>query len=86
VSEGVTYGEVAKRLETDESEITVTLPEVALQPRIYIESRYLQPLDAEAAARGVGIHLLEVSAVGFGADSNARAILQSTIAKVYRWQ
>jgi type IV pilus assembly protein PilX len=85
VNEGTSYGEVARRLETDGSEITVTLPEVAFQPRIYIQSHYLRPLDAEAAARGVGPHLFEVSAVGFGADANARVILQSTAPKVFSW-
>jgi type IV pilus assembly protein PilX len=60
------------------------LPGLIAQPRIYIEVRYLPPLDVEQAAEGVGVHHYTVSAVGFGASEQARVILQSTIAKAYQ--
>ena len=55
------------------------------QPRVLIESRYIAPLDVEAAARGAGIHFYTVSAVGAGPSENTRALLQTTIPRVYTW-
>ena len=60
------------------------LPGVVEQPRIYIEVRYVPPLDAEEAARGAGVHYYTVTAVGFGGSAKARAIVQSTVAKVFQ--
>ena len=78
---GASYAEVAALTAAASAG---ALPGLIAQPRIYIEVRYAPPLDAEQAARGVGIHYYTVSAVGFGANEQARAILQSTIAKVYQ--
>jgi Tfp pilus assembly protein PilX len=58
---------------------------VLAQPRIYIESRYLPPLDAEAAAAGSGTHYYTVTAVGYGQSESAIAIVQSTIARIYQY-
>ena len=60
------------------------LPGVVEQPRIYIEVRYVPPLDVEEAARGAGVHYYTVTAVGFGGSAKARAIVQSTVAKVFQ--
>lgn len=60
------------------------LPGVAAQPRIYIEERYVPPLAFAQAAQGRGFHYYTVTAVGFGVSDSARAIVQSTVAKVYQ--
>jgi type IV pilus assembly protein PilX len=57
----------------------------AYQPRVHIESRYIAPLDVEAAARGAGVHFYTVTAVGAGPSENTRALLQTTIPRVYAW-
>ncbi len=59
------------------------IPGVIAQPRIYIEARgeAVSP-DAQANAFGQLItHYYTVTSVGFGATAQARAIVQSTIAK-----
>ena len=78
VSEGSTYQEVVGELGD-----AGTLPGVVEQPRIYIEVRYVPPLDAQQAAQGAGVHYYTVTAVGFGGSAKARAIVQSTVAKVF---
>jgi type IV pilus assembly protein PilX len=78
---GASYAEVAALTAAASAD---QLPGLIAQPRIYIEVRYLPPLDVEQAALGTGVHYYSVSAVGFGASDQARAILQSTIAKVYQ--
>ena len=78
VSEGSTYQEVVGELGD-----AGALPGVVGQPRIYIEVRYVPPLDAEQAALGAGVHYYTVTAVGFGGSAKARAIVQSTVAKVF---
>jgi type IV pilus assembly protein PilX len=55
------------------------------QPRVFIESRYVPPLDVQAAARGAGVHFYTVTAVGAGPSENTRAVVQTTIPKVYAW-
>ena len=82
LSEGKIYTDITALVNSSQAD---PLPNVMDQPRVYIEVRYVPPLDAEAAARGAGIHYYTVSALGFGASDSARAILQSTIAKVYRY-
>lgn len=57
----------------------------AYQPRVLIESRYIVPLDVEAAARGAGVHFYTATAVGAGPSENTRALLQTTIPRVYAW-
>ncbi|TVQ94526.1 MAG: pilus assembly protein [Chromatiaceae bacterium] len=63
--------------------VDAKLPRVFDQPRLYIESRYIPPLDVEAAAEGKGVHFYTVTAIGFGEIEQARVIIQSTIARVY---
>ncbi|MCH5374828.1 MAG: pilus assembly protein, partial [Planctomycetes bacterium] len=58
---------------------------VYAQPRVYIESRYLPSPDFEEAAAGKGTHYYTVTSVGYGQTEKAIAILQSTVAKVYRY-
>lgn len=55
----------------------------AHQPHVYIESRYIPPADVAAAAAGKGVHYYTVTAIGFGETDQARAIIQSTITRVY---
>jgi type IV pilus assembly protein PilX len=78
VSRGSSYADVAAKTEAG---FGGAIPGVIAQPRVYIEIRSIRSEDAEAAAKGVGTHFYTVSAVGFGANDNARVILQSTIAK-----
>ncbi|MGB5834886.1 MAG: pilus assembly protein [Thiohalocapsa sp.] len=80
LTEGSTYQAVIGELGESGS-----FPGVAAQPRVYIEVRYVAPLDAEEAARGVGVHYYTVTALGFGGSDKARAIVQSTVAKVYQF-
>jgi type IV pilus assembly protein PilX len=82
VQSGVSYAEIAAR--TDGG-YAGEIPGLVAQPRVYIEARYVPPLDAERAAVGAGIHYYTVAAVGYGGTKQARAIVQSTIAKVYRY-
>lgn len=78
VSEGVGYHDVLAALGEYGN-----LPGVIAQPRLYIQVRYVPPLDVEQAAQGAGVHYYTVTAIGFGASAQARAIVQSTIAKVF---
>lgn len=55
------------------------------QPLIAIEERYPPPLDVEAAALGCGPHFYTVYSSGSGTSDEARSLLRTTIAKVYRW-
>lgn len=80
VTEGSTYQEVVGELGDSGA-----LPGVIGQPRIYIEVRYVPPLDAEEAAQGAGVHYYTVTAVGFSGSAKARAIVQSTVAKVFQF-
>ena len=56
---------------------------VARQPRVFIEARYVPPLDVESAAAGIGVHYFTVTALGFGGNERTRVIVQSTVAKLY---
>ncbi|MCF7990677.1 MAG: hypothetical protein K9M02_09560 [Thiohalocapsa sp.] len=55
------------------------LPDVYRQPRAYLELRHVPPLDAQAAANGAGSYYVTVTAVGFGRNARARAVVQSTV-------
>jgi len=57
----------------------------AAPPRVYIESRYMPPLDAEAHAVGRGRHYYAVTAVGYGPTADRVAIVRSSITKVYAY-
>jgi len=61
------------------------LPGVIAQPRIYIEVREVpSSTNPMETARAAGVyHYYTVTALGFGAATKARAIVQSTVAKVY---
>jgi type IV pilus assembly protein PilX len=54
-----------------------------VEPHFVIESRYAQPLEFEDAAKHKGYHFYTVSAVGFDPGTNSRAVLQSTITKLF---
>ena len=82
VQSGVSYADIAARTNGG---YAGEIPGLVAQPRVYIEARYVPPLDAERAAVGAGIHYYTVAAVGYGGTKQARAIVQSTIAKVYRY-
>jgi type IV pilus assembly protein PilX len=84
LTEGEAYGSIDAV--AGASGLTVNdLGVVVAQPRVYIESRYVPPLDLEEAAAGEGTHYYTVTAVGYGQTANAVAIVQSTIAKVYQY-
>nr|WP_157817988.1 PilX N-terminal domain-containing pilus assembly protein [Candidatus Thiodictyon syntrophicum] len=53
------------------------------QPHFIIESRYVPPLEPEKASARKGFHYFTVSAVGFDPGTNSRAILQTTITKLF---
>lgn len=55
----------------------------AVEPHFVIESRYAQPLEFEDAAKRKGYHFFTVAAVGFDPGTNSRAVLQSTITKLF---
>jgi type IV pilus assembly protein PilX len=80
ISEGASYSSVVSGIGG-----AGDLPDVVVQPRIYIEERYVPPLDFDRAAQGAGVHYYTVTAVGFGGSDSARAIVQSTVAKVYQY-
>jgi len=80
VSEGASYSAVVSGIGG-----AGDLPSVVAQPRIYIEERYVPPLDVDQASQGAGVHYYTVTAVGFGGSDSARAIVQSTVAKVYQF-
>jgi len=58
---------------------------VSEQPRIVIEERYAPPLDFEQAAVGKGVYFYTVTSQGYGGTDTAKAMLQTTVAKVYAW-
>ena len=53
------------------------------QPHFVIESRYIAPLDFEDAAKHKGYHYYTVAAIGLDASTKSRAIIQSTVTKLY---
>ena len=55
------------------------------QPRVLIESRYIPPLDVEAASKGAGVHFYTITAVGAGRKDSGLSVVQTTIPKVYSW-
>jgi len=55
------------------------------QPRVFVEDRFVPSQDLVEQSRGVGIHYYTATAVGIGRNSQTRAILQSTIPKVFAW-
>lgn len=55
----------------------------APQARVVVERRYEQPLDFEAAAQGAGIHHYAITALGQGRDPAVRAVLTTSIARIY---
>jgi type IV pilus assembly protein PilX len=55
------------------------------QPRVTIEERYVAPLDFESASEGHGIYFYTVTVLGIGQGGQSRAILQSTIPRVFAW-
>ncbi len=75
------YTDIATRLSLP----TVGLTGVAEQPRLAIDLQFIPALDVEIAAAGGGIHFYTVSALGFGADANVRAVVEAVVAKVYSW-
>ncbi len=80
LSAGASYQDIVGELG-----VSSDLPGVVAQPRVYIEVRSVPPLDAEKAAQGAGVHYYTVTAVGFSASEAARAIVQSTVAKVFQF-
>jgi type IV pilus assembly protein PilX len=52
-------------------------------PHFVIESRYAPPLEFEDAAKRKGYHFFTVAAVGLDPGTNSRAVLQSTITKLF---
>jgi Tfp pilus assembly protein PilX len=79
VSAGKTYGDVVKALTGESSSI----PHVVAAPRIYIEARE-EPISPDTQANSFGqliTYYYTVTSIGFGENEQARAILQSTIAK-----
>ncbi|ESQ13028.1 MAG: hypothetical protein N838_16215 [Thiohalocapsa sp. PB-PSB1] len=80
INAGATYQDIIGELGESGN-----LPGVVAQPRIYIEVHYVAPLDAEHAAQGKGVYYFTVTAVGFGASQKARAIVQSTVAKIFEF-
>jgi len=55
------------------------------QPRVFVEDRFVPSQDLVEQSRGVGVHYYTVIAVGTGRNSQTRAIVQSTIPKVFAW-
>ncbi len=80
VTMGHSYEEIASKTEAD---FGGDIPDVIAQPRVHIELRSVLSDDPMEAARGIGTHFYTVSAVGFGANEQARVVLQSTIAKQF---
>jgi Tfp pilus assembly protein PilX len=79
ISEGKAYGDVVKELTGTSS----SLPHVIEPPRVYIEVRD-EPISDDTQAKSFGqlvTFYYTVTAIGFGENEQARAILQSTIAK-----
>lgn len=79
ISAGKTYGDVVQELTGKSS----SLPDVAAAPRIYIEARE-EPISPDTQANSFGqliTYYYTVTTIGFGENEQARAILQSTIAK-----
>lgn len=60
-------------------------PDGAPQPRVVAEVRYVAPLDFESASQGRGIYYYSVTALGIGQAGQSRAIVQSTIPRVFAW-
>jgi type IV pilus assembly protein PilX len=58
---------------------------VSAQPRLAIQDRYVPPLDLKKAEIGGGIHFYSVCSDGTGMNAKARALLLTTIGKVYQW-
>ena len=80
VSQGATYAAVAAATDAGYGG---PIPGVAAQPRLYIEVRE-EPSSPDAQANSFGqmvTYFYTVTAVGFGGNEQARAIVQSTIAK-----
>lgn len=60
------------------------IPDVAGQPRIFITERVLRPPETTEALQGGGTYYYTVTAIGFGQTDNATAIVESTVARLYR--
>lgn len=58
---------------------------LAREPRVVAEVRYVAPLDLESASQGRGIYYYTVTALGIGQAGQSRAIVQSTIPRVFAW-
>jgi len=89
ITAGVTYGAIAAALsgaDPSTSAADYRFPDVIADPRIYIElreDRYFP--DAQGNSFGEQVmYFYTVTSIGFGSTEQARAILQSTIARVYQ--
>ncbi|WP_295879925.1 PilX N-terminal domain-containing pilus assembly protein [uncultured Thiohalocapsa sp.] len=82
--EGIEYSVLVNALNNAPASGTdVDIPGVVAQPRIYIEARE-EPVSPDTQANSFGqlvTYYYTVTSVGFGANEQARAVLQSTIAK-----
>lgn len=78
-----TYADIAT-LTGYADDLTINkIPGVAKQPRVAIESQFVPDLPVDAASKGGGVHYYKITALGFGADENARAIVETVIARRY---
>jgi type IV pilus assembly protein PilX len=84
--QGVEYAVLVQALDNAPAAgADVSIPGVVAQPRIYIEARRdlsTSGRNTQAESRGIGpTYYYTVTSVGFGGNEQARAVLQSTIAK-----
>jgi Tfp pilus assembly protein PilX len=81
---GIKYAVLVNALDNaPASNTNVDIPGVVAQPRVYIEARE-EPVSPDTQANSFGqlvTYYYTVTSVGFGANEQARAVLQSTIAK-----
>jgi len=75
--DGIVYG--------DETLPGDVLAGVGEQPRLAIQDRYVPPLDLKKAEIGGGIHFYSVCSEGTGMSPKVKALLSTTVGKVYQW-
>ncbi len=89
VKEGTTYGAMAAALDGADpgsDADAYKFPDVIADPHIYIEvreDRYFPDTQANSFGEQI-MYFYTVTSIGFGTNEQARAILQSTIARVYQ--
>jgi type IV pilus assembly protein PilX len=76
-------GRAMSALNTATNPVEWSMNPTQVEPHFVIESRYVQPLEFEDAAERKGYHFFTVAAVGFDPGTNSRAVLQSTITKLF---